>query len=497
MGGSKRIFPADELQVIAAGVGPATLSGNEAEWALQSYFGRANVTLFNKYLFTATVRRDGSSRFGEENRFGTFPSIALGWNIDQESFMQDIGVISQLKLRGSWGQLGNQEMSNYGNQTTMSTTPQYILGTSQAVVPAAAVLTLGNPIVKWETTAQTNFGFDLGVLNDALTFSADYWVKNTTGILLKTPISSATGIYRNNGAFQNAAGVKNSGFEFLLGYKNAGSVINYDITATLSTVKNEVTDLGGVPNIINLVENVYQFGTYTITEVGRPMSTFYGYVADGIFQNQAEVSAHAVQSGAAPGDVRFKDLDGDNQITAKDRTYIGDPFPNFSYGLIGNISYKNLDLNLGIQGVQGKQLYNAQRAYLESMTGEFGQMSTVVNRWTGEGTSFTMPRAMRASRLNTRPSTRFVENASYLRLQNVQIGYSIPSEFSNKMGIQKLRVYFNGQNLLTITDYINYNPDMLGGEGYNDDSMNPLSMGVDMGSVPIPAVFLFGLQVTF
>ena len=495
--GTKREFPADELQVIDAGTGTSTLRGNEAEWALRSFLGRANVTLLGKYLFTATIRRDGSSRFGKDNRYGVFPSIAFGWNMHQEAFMQQIRYLNTLKLRGSWGQLGNQELGNYDSQTTVATSPQYILGLNQSPAAAAAVLTLGNPALKWETTTQTNFGLDLGIFDGSLTFSADYWMKNTTGILLRVPISSATGIDRINGPYQNAAEVKNSGFEFLVGYRKSLGSLFYEINAELSTVNNKVTSLGGVPNVINLVQNVYQFGTYTITEVGKPMSTFYGYVFDGIFQNAEEVEAHAEQAGAAPGDVRYKDLTKDGKITSDDRTYIGDPFPNFTYSISGNIGYKNFDLNIGFQGVAGKQLYNAQRAYLESMTGEFGQMATVKNRWVGEGTSNTIPRAYRAGRNNTLPSTRFVENASYLRLQTLQIGYSLPDQLINRYGLEKFRVYFNGLNLYTFTKYINYNPDIFGGEGYNNDSLNPLSMGVDMGSVPIPSIFQLGVQLTF
>ncbi len=498
MSGSKSQFPSDDLQVFNAGTGPFTLGGNEAEWALRSYLGRANITLFDKYLFTATIRRDGSSRFGEVNRYGNFPSFAAGWNVDRENFMKGLAAISSLKIRGSWGQLGNQELGNYENQTTVSTVPQYVLGSGQTVVSAATALTMGNPALKWETTTQTNFGLDIGLLGNSLTFSADYWIKDTNGILLRTPISAATGFYQNSGPYQNAAAVQNSGFEFLLGYSKAGRQLNYGLTANLSTVKNEITGLGGVPNIINLVSNVYSFGTNTITEVGRPMSTYYGYIFDGIFQNQNEVNSHAKQSGSAPGEMRFKDVNGDGQITADDRTYIGDPFPNFIYGFSGNASYKNFDLNIGFQGVQGKQLYNSQRAYLESMTGEFGQMATVVDRWRGEGTSNMLPKPLRGSRsVRSLGLSKFVEDASYLRLQSIQIGYSMPSRWSSRLGINKLRAFFNGQNLLTFTDYINYNPDILGGSGYNDDSRDPLALGVDMGAVPIPAVYQFGLQISF
>jgi TonB-linked SusC/RagA family outer membrane protein len=497
MTGSKQDFPSNDLQVIDAGTGPALLGGDDAAWALRSYLGRANITMFGKYLITATIRRDGSSRFGTENRYGNFPSFAVGWNIDRENFMKNVKPISSLKLRASWGQLGNQEIGNYESQTTISTTPQYILGAAQVIAPAAAVLTLGNPALKWETTTQTDVGIDLAVLDNKLTFSADYWLKNTEGILLRTPISAGTGIARDNGAFQNAASVQNSGFEFVATYRNGNKDFNYEVSANLATVRNKVTSLGGVPSVINDVENVYQYGTFTRTIPGAPMSSFFGYVADGIFQNQAEIDKHATQPGVAPGDMRFKDINGDGVIDANDRTTIGSPFPKFNYGFSASASYKNFDIGLSFTGVSGKQLYNAQRAYLEAMNAADGQMATTLKRWHGEGTSNSMPRAIRGSRLNSVPSTRFVDNASYGRLQNMQIGYTLPDAIVKRLHIQHLRVYINGQNLWTITKYPNYNPDTLGGSGYNDDSLNPLEIGVDTGSVPIPTVLQAGIQVTF
>jgi TonB-linked SusC/RagA family outer membrane protein len=497
MSGSKQDFPSNEIQVFDAGTGPAVIGGNDAAWALRSFLGRANITFFKKYLLTATIRRDGSSRFGKENKYGNFPSFALGWNVDREDFMKNFNAISALKVRASWGQLGNQEIGNYESQTTISTTPQYIFGATQSIASAAAVLTLGNPALKWETTTQTNVGVDIAFLNNRLNFSADYWVKNTNGILLRTPISGATGINRDNGPFRNAASVKNSGFEFLLTYRDGFKDFNYELSANLSTVKNTVTSLGGVPSIVNYVENVYQYGTFTRTMPGAPMSSFFGYVADGIFQNQGDIDKHAVQPGVAPGDMRFKDLNGDGVIDANDRTTIGDPFPDFVYGFSGSANYKSFDLSLQFQGVAGKQLYNSQRAYLEAMNSADGQMATTLNRWKGEGTSNTMPRAIRGSRLNTVPSTRFVDNASYGRLQSIQLGFTIPQKYTNRLKVERLRLYVGAQNLVTVTDYVNYNPDTLGGSGYNDDSMNPLQIGVDTGSVPIPTIFQFGGQITF
>jgi len=495
--GSKQDFPSNEIQVFDAGTGPSVLGGNRADWALRSYLGRANITFFRKYLLTATIRRDGSSRFGKENKYGNFPSFALGWNVDREDFMKAIPAISALKVRASWGQLGNQEIGNYESLTTISTTPQYIFGGAQSISSAAAVLTLGNPALKWETTTQTNVGIDVAFFNNRLNFTADYWVKNTDGILLRTPISSATGISRDNGPFRNAASVKNSGFEFVLSYRDGTPDLSYEISANLSTVRNTVTSLGGVPSIVSYVENVYQYGTFTRTMPGLPMSSFFGYVADGIFQNQGDIDKHALQPGVAPGDIRFKDINGDGVVDANDRTTIGDPFPDFNYGFAASVFYKSFDMSLQFQGVQGKQLYNAQRAYLEAMNSADGQMATTLNRWKGEGTSNTMPRAIRGARLNTVPSTRFVDNASYGRLQNVQIGYTVPQTVVNRMRVERVRLYVGAQNLFTITKYVNYNPDTLGGSGYNDDSMNPLQIGVDTGSVPIPTVVQLGGQITF
>ena len=499
LSGSIREFPSNELQVIDAGTGSYTVGGNEAEWALRSYLARANVTLLNKYLFTGTFRRDGSSRFGSENKYGNFPSIGLGWNVSRENFMSDISAISNLKIRGSWGQLGNQEIGNYVSQTTMNTTPRYVLGVDQTISPAAAITSLGNPALKWETTTQSDIGIDLNLFKNSLVFSADYWLKQTDGVLLRTPISVATGISRDNGPYENAANIENSGFEFLLSYQNSLDDFNFGLSTNLSTVKNKVTSLGeGTTTIVNLVNNAYNFGTFTRTAVGESMSSFFGYVTDGIFQNSNEVSAHALQPGAAPGDIRFKDINEDGVITDDDRVIIGDPFPNFSYGFSANFSYKNFDANLSFRGEAGKELYNSQRAYLESMDGEHEQMATTLNRWQGEGTSNSMPRAVRGyPNNNARPSNRFVEDASFLKLQTLQIGFNIPSDISKSIGLSRGRIYVNAQNVFTITNYSGYNPDILGGSGWATNDINPLSIGVDTGTYPLPRTIQMGIQVGF
>ena len=495
--GSRRDFPSNDIQVLSAGTGAFSVGGNESEWALRSYIGRANMTLFDRYLITATIRRDGSSRFGESNRYGNFPSLAVGWNVDQESFLKDSKTISGLKFRASYGQLGNQDIGNYSNQTVVSTASRYFFG-ADALAPAAVVNSLGNPDLRWERTTQTNLGIDLSLLQNKITFTADYWIKDTDGILVRTPISTVSGFARDSGPFQNAAELQNKGFEFLLGYRGESGEFKYGISSNLSTVRNKVISLGAGTSIINLVENVYYSGTFVRTMPGLPMSHFYGHINDGIFQTQAEINAHATQVGAKPGDVRFKDINGDGKVDANDRTNIGDPWADFDYGFSGDASYKGFDMNFSFYGTSGKQLYDAQGVYLETMQGEWNNKTTVLNRWKGPGTSNTLPRAVRGdTNQNNRGQSRYVLDADFLRMQNLQIGYALPQAWIKKVGARNARIYFNGQNLFTITKYPNYNADTLGGVGFNDDSMSPLGFGVDTGSTPIPSVYSMGVNLTF
>lgn len=496
LSGNIQEFPSNELQVIDAGTGSFNVGGNKAEWAIRSFLGRINATILDKYLMSVTIRRDGSSRFGSANRWGNFPSFALGWIVNEESFFPSVPEIDQLKLRASWGKLGNQEIGNYVNQTTISTSPRYVFG--GAIAPAAAVTSLGNPFLKWETTTQTDIGFDLEMFGNRLVVYGDYFSKVTDDILLRTPISAASGIARTSGPFQNAASVKNSGVELQVMWREARGDFNYSLSGNIATLSNEVTSLGGESSIINWVANAYHYGTYTYTTVGQPMSSYYGWKMDGIFQNQTEINNHASQPGAEPGDVRFRDLSEDGVIDDDDRTVLGDPFPDFTYGFSGQFGYKNWDASLAISGVQGRDLYNSERAYLESLNGEHNQMATTLNRWTGEGTSTTMPRAVRQDpNDNARASDRFVEDASYLRLQSLQIGYTLPEEWISQAGMSRLRVYLNGQNLLTLTGYSGYNPDVRGGAGWSEVSRSPLSIGVDTGTYPLPRVFQLGVQASF
>jgi len=494
---NRRDFPSNDIQVLSAGTGVFNVGGTENEWALRSFIGRANITLFDRYLFTATIRRDGSSRFGADNRYGNFPSLAVGWNVDQENFLKDSKLISGLKVRASWGILGNQDIGNYVNQTVVSTNSRYFFGADQ-LAPAAVVNNLGNPNLQWETTTQSNIGVDLSFLQNKIFFTADYWIKDTEGILVRTPISTVTGFARNSGPFQNAAQLQNKGMEFLLGYRGSQGELKYGVSGNLSNVRNNVVSLGAGTSIINLVENVYYSGTFTRTLPGSAMSHFFGHINDGIFQTQAEINAHPTQVGAKPGDRRFRDINGDGKVDANDRTNIGDPWPDFDYGFAADASWKGFDMNMSFYGTSGKQLYDSQGVYLETMQGEWNNKTTVLNRWTGPGTSNTLPRAVRGdTNQNNRSQSEYVLNADFLRMQNFQIGYSLPQNLIKRVGARNARIYFNGQNLFTITKYPNYNADTLGGVGFNDDTMNPLSFGVDTGSTPIPSIYSFGVNLTF
>lgn len=489
-------FPSSRVQVIDAGTGNFTIGGNKSKYTLRSYFSRAHLTLFNKYLFTATYRRDGSSRFGEDQKYGNFPSVAIGWVMSREKFMKNIPWLSNLKLRADWGQLGNQDIAEYANGTYVTTGQRYILGDQFA--PGAAVISVGNPKIRWETTTETDVGFNMAIFNNELTFTGDYYIKSTDDILVRPPISVATGIDRGNGPFENEASMKNTGIELGLTYSKSLDNFNYTLSGNISTVKNKVTSLGNQNSIINFVTNAYNYGVYTITKVGEPVSSFYGWIDEGIFQDQQEIDNHAKQVGAKPGDVIFKDINHDGIISSDDRTIIGNPFPNFVYGFSANINYHRFNFVLAIHGVQGRRLYDAQKALLENLDGQFNQRKAVLKRWHGKGTSNSIPRATRADpNNNSRPSTRFVENASYLKIQDLRFGYTFSQSMVNNVGLRKFKIYLDIQNLLTITKYPGYSPDIRGGSGSGAVEDNPLSVGVDLGTYPVPRVYELGIQLGF
>ncbi len=482
-------FINENVTVLSAADNITTLSEFVEEEALIGYFGRVNYSYQNKYLFTGNLRVDGSSKFGEGNRYGTFPSFSLGWRLTEEEFLSDVDFLSNLKLRFSWGKSGNSQIGNYNYATRLNLSQYYVLGDAQEVVPGVAPVGVPNEDVKWETTTQTNIGVDLAVFDDKVNFTADYYVKTTSDMLVPIPIPTSAGI--PEAPYQNAGEVENKGLELALKYQNSAGEFSYSFGGNFSTVKNTVLDLGGglpIGSPILYRESV----RLTRTQEGRSIGEFYGYKTNGLFQTQDDVDNHATQSGAAPGDIRFVDVNEDGVINDDDRTYLGSPIPDFEVAFNASASYKNFDLSLLISGVYGNELMNTMGYRLENGSHIGNKMATVLDRWTGPGTSNDMPRLIWSDpNDNARISDRYVEDGSYLRLKNIQIGYNLPASLLNKLGARKVRVYARARNLLTFTSYSGFDPEL----GKVDN--NNLNYGIDMGSYPVPRSINFGLSVGF
>jgi TonB-linked SusC/RagA family outer membrane protein len=482
-------FINENITVLSAADDITTLSEFIEEESRVGYFGRLNYSYQNKYLFTGNLRVDGSSKFGDGHRYGTFPSFSLGWRVSEEDFLTDNDIISNLKLRFSWGKAGNSQIGNYNYATRLNLTQYYVLGNGQGVVPGVAPTSVPNEEVKWETTTQTNIGLDLGLFEDKINFTADYYIKTTSDMLVPIPIPSSAGI--TDAPYQNAGKVENKGLELALNYQNSAGAFSYDIGGNFSTVRNEVLSLGGglpIGSPILYRESV----RLTRTEEGRSIGELYGYKTDGLFQSQQEIANHATQSGAEPGDIRFVDVNDDGVINDDDRTYIGNPIPDFQYSFSANVSYNNFDLNLLISGVYGNEVMNTMGYRLLNGSHIGNKMAGVLNRWTEPGSSNDMPRlTWNDPNNNARISDRYVQNGSYLRLKNIQLGYNLPGDLLDQIGARQVRLYVSGRNLYTITDYNGFDPELGKVDGNN------LNYGIDMGSYPVPRSLTFGLNIGF
>jgi len=465
----------------------------KAESALFSAFGRINYELDDKYLFSVTMRADGSSRFGENNRYGYFPSVSAGWVISREGFWQ-LDAISFLKLRASWGQNGNDRIGDYSYTTLVYSGQNYTFGPDEDITNGNAPLEASNPDLKWETSEQTNVGLDVELWDGKLNFIADYYIKKTRDMLARVPIPLIVGV---RSPFQNVGSLENRGLELALHYRNRDQAFKYDIGGNISFLSTEVLSLGegGEPIIAG---RVFSAGNVSRTEVGHPVGAFYGYVTDGIFQTAEEVAAHSFQNeNTAPGDIRFKDLNKDGIIDENDQTFIGDPTPDFVYGFTAGLEYKGFDLNLFVQGSQGNDLFNGIFRYDFFYT---NRPQSALNRWAGPGTSDSEPRVNRNDpNGNARASDRFVEDGSYLRIKNLQLGYSLPQGMLRNLGIQKCRFYMGAQNLLTATRYSGLDPEIGVVGNINDPNNNAarLEMGIDRGFYPQSRMFLGGLNLIF
>ncbi|WP_411029707.1 SusC/RagA family TonB-linked outer membrane protein [Spongiimicrobium sp. 3-5] len=437
-------------------------SGTASEWSLFSLFGSTSYVFDSKYMVTANIRADASSRFSENNRWGYFPSVSTGWKISDENFLKDVDWLSNLKLRASWGKLGNQEIDDYAYLTLVSQ-ENGIVRTNR----------FGNPDLKWESSTQSNIGADIGLFNNKMAITVEYFEKNTTDILLPISLPSVVGDVAPT--IVNAGEVSNKGFEFSLNYRNSEHEFKYSINANLATLTNNVEKLH--PNVPNIV------GEVTRTEVGQSLNAYYGYSMIGIYQNQAEIDDHlsgTPNSNVKPGDIKFKDINGDGVISAdNDREFIGNPIPELTYGLTFSSSYKGFDFSFLFQGVNGVDRYNQGKQILDFDTRPFNYTTAILGAWDGEGSSNTIPRVAFEDNGSSRVSSIFVEDASYLRLKNIELGYTLESI----IGIQDIRFYISGQNLLTFTDYTGLDPE-------STDLM-------DLGTFPLSTTVLFGINVTF
>ncbi len=436
--------------------------GSASNWDLVSFFASGTYGYDNKYFATATMRADASLRFGPNNKWGYFPSVSAGWRISQEKFMESIAWLSSLKLRASWGTSGNQEIPDHAYETVVT-----------KVGGVVNTIRYGNPDIKWESTAQTNVGLDASILKNKLSFSADYFMKTTDDILLAVGLPAVSvGVIEKT--YVNAGEVKNKGFEFGVNFQNYDHAFKYSINANVATLTNRVEKLQ------TFVKSIIDDGTHTKTEVGQPISSYYGYVFDGIYQNSAEITKQLFSNanGAQPGDIRFKDINGDGQINANDRAFIGNPIPKTTYGFVFSSEYMRFDFSFLLQGVQGVDRYNDLKQILNYDSRPFNSMVSVLNSWHGEGTSNTIPRLTFNNNGGANVSSVFVEDGSYLRLKNIEIGYTFNTK---RMAVKNLRLYVAGQNLLTSTNYTGLDPES--------------TSLIDKGTYPQSKAFIVGVKI--
>lgn len=480
------------LEEIDAATTNRSNEGNSWRSVLTSILGRVFYSYQNKYLFTATIRRDGSSKFGKNNRYGYFPSFSLGWNVAEEKFMENVHWLDQLKLRGGYGVLGNQEIDNYQYSSTITTGINYPDGNG-GLLQGAFPKNFANPDIKWEETAMTNVGIDFMAFNNRLSLTADYYVKNTKDILLTVPIPISSG--GANDPIRNAGKIRNNGFEFNLGWMDQPNPdISYGINLIGSFNKNKVIAMGSESGSIK-GGSTNQNITTSETKAGYPIGGYWLISTAGYFNSQEEVDAYAkdgkkIQPTAEPGDIKFVDANNDGVINDDDRVFQGSPFPDFTFALNGNMRYKNFDLSIGLQGVLGNKIYNATRQTLEDVTKGSNFLASCLDYWTPENKNASHPRlTWDDPNRNTRAeSDRYLENGSYLRLRSVQLGYTFPQTWF-KGAIQHARVYINAENLFTITSYSGYSPDV------NADNAN--YRGFDNFIYPTNRTFMLGLNVTF
>jgi len=508
-------FTNDLIKQIGVSKTNSITGASSGIYASRSYFGRLTYGFHDRYLLNASIRQDINPAFGKAYRKGNFPSVGVAWKIANEPFMKNVTFLSDLKLRGSWGITGNASIGlfltdptvyrGYGNNNIV-----YSFGENKGFQQGATVTKVPNPLLKWEETTQTDFGIDFGMFRNKLQVSLDYYNRNSKDLLLdvKLPVSTGLGdVYADASMVQNAANATNKGFEAAFSFSGQTGDFSYSVSANAGYNKNKVVSLGNGGPIVS--GGTYGGINVTKTDVGAAIGSFYGFETDHVAVSAAEVAKYneqaiakgfkSYQDGLTAGDIVFKDLNGDGQITEKDQKFLGSAIPVWTYGGSLNLGYKGFDLSMGLAGIGDVKVYNALRYWTEGTTRPFNSSTAVLDAWKKDGDITDMPRSGQNTPKNLRASDRFLENGSYMRLRNLTFGYAVPKTILNTVAghvFSSFRVYVTAMNLLTVTNYKGYDPEVSAGVS-SDARSFIFTKGVDMGQYPQPRTFLIGLQVGF
>jgi len=463
-----------------------SLSGGSG-WQMQSVLSRINYSYDNRYLVTATGRVDGSSKFGDGNKYGFFPSFSVAWRIDQEDFFSDVESINQFKLRAGYGVVGNEGIPPYSSLGTLEITEAYF--GENDIAKGAGPGTLENADLKWERTAQINTGIDINLFNDRITLSTDYYIKKTTDLLLNAPVPYISGF---DFAFTNIGELENRGFEFSINSFNTTGTVHWKTSLTFATNSNKITKLTGFEDAGLTGQSLLGITGWTRIEEGQPIGTFYGYQSDGIIQTGDDLSSipHFANYTPTYGDRKYVDQNGDGIINENDKVILGNANPDFSFGIGNEFAYRNFTLNIFMQGVYGNEIINFNRFSLESFDGTKNNSTAALERWTPDNPTNKYPRANALPPGNVLSDVQ-VEDGSYLRIQDITLGYNLPVTVTGRVGLQSVRFYVSAKNIYTFTNYSGYDPEV---SRFSNDN---LSMGADFGSYPRSRMILSGVNITF
>ena len=452
-----------------------------------SYLFRLNYTYNEKYLFTATYRRDGSSKFQGANQYGNFPSFAIGWNIVNENFMKQFTFLSDLKLRASWGIIGNDKISYLDQYSLVQNQLDPVFGLNETLNSGSTYGLTGNPNLQWESTKQYDGGLEIGFLNDKLTGEFDYYNRQTDDILVQLSTPGYFGNGEGAKVDYNAGSVLNRGFEFNVNWSDNIHKFHYSVGVLGSTLHNEVLSVGGNSGVDTALigGDLANGDAVTLSKVGDPIGSFYGYKVIGVFQNQNELDSYPHDPSSGVGDLKFEDINGDGKINSLDRTNLGSPIPTFIYGFSVSLSYSNFSLSADFQGQTGNKIYNGKQEVRPDL---YNYETQVLNYWHGDGTSNTEPRPS-AGGVNYDPSSYFIQDGSFLRLRTANLSYNLPQNIAGKLQMTQATIYISGTNIWTLTKFTGYSPEVA--------SEDVLSNGIDEGGYPVTSVYSVGINLTF